>query len=68
MRKLYSTHLQKKVLFCIMSSGVCSGEKDHFYVNLEDEVARGSIILNKVTGCPLCLLSLSLSPVCVLLT
>ena len=42
------------VLFCVISSGVYSGEKDHFYVNLEDEVARGSIILNKVSCCPLC--------------
>lgn len=26
---------------------VLLGEKDHFYVNLKDEVVRGSIILNK---------------------
>ncbi|KAK2193652.1 hypothetical protein NP493_9g04024 [Ridgeia piscesae] len=36
---LYSNNVSKLLL--------SFGEKDHFYVNLEDEVARGSIILNK---------------------
>jgi hypothetical protein len=32
-------------LFCCLFRD--AGEKDHYYVNLNDEVVRGSIVLNK---------------------
>ena len=32
-------------------SGVV-GEQDHYYVNMEDDVVRGSIILKEVSGRP----------------